>query len=161
MSDMPSVYGCDCRKARKTHECCECHGTIEIGEPYHKHHGIWSGKASTFKVCTDCEALRAECDKGERDPEFCTPFRCLYDSVFNLDDAALIKRFLDTKRKRRAAIMPWMLERESEALLKAAAPPIPQSSVHPSESDAPPLPRATVHDSPGHHDDTSGNSPTP
>ncbi len=116
MCEMPSVYQCDWPTARKEHTCCECHGKIAAGEKYHKHHGIWDGEADTFKVCDDCEALRAEVDKNEKDPEFKTAFGELYESVFETHYLPLVKRFMDIKRKRGAAIQPWMVEREAKCL---------------------------------------------
>lgn len=116
MCEMPQVYGCDKPKARKEHRCYECRGAIAIGEVYHKHHGIWEGEASTFKVCADCEAMRFEVDNGTVNPDCITAFGELYESVFESDDAALIKRFMDIMRKRGAKIRPWMIEREKEAM---------------------------------------------
>lgn len=113
MCEMPTVYGCDHPKARKEHTCYECRGKISIGETYHKHHGIWDGEADTFKVCNDCEVLRAVCDKDEPDPEFRTAFGQLCESVFESGGADLIRSYLGIKRKRGAAIQPWMLKRES------------------------------------------------
>lgn len=115
MNELPSVYGCDQPKARKDHKCCECRGTIAAGEKYHKHHGIWDGTARTFKVCGDCESLRAEMDKDERDPQFMTAFEGLCESVFENGEASMIKRYLDIKLKRSAVIQMWMVERELEA----------------------------------------------
>lgn len=120
MCEMPSVYECDRPKARKPHECCECRGAIEVGERYHKHHGIWDGAADTFKVCEDCEALRADIDRDVTDFEFKTPFGYLHESVLNGGDPVFIKRFLDIKRKRGATIQPWMRARAKPSLVGAA-----------------------------------------
>lgn len=114
MCEMPSVYGCDHPKARKQHQCCECRGIIPIGETYNKHHGIWDGSADTFKVCVDCDNLREEIDKDERDPEFKTAFQHLYESVFEGGEPEFIKRFLGIKRRRSAEIRDWMIKREQE-----------------------------------------------
>lgn len=72
-SEIPSAYGCEWRKARKQHKCCECLGVIGKSEHYHYHHGVWDGQGSSFKVCADCEALRKEMDKNSRWDEV-TPF---------------------------------------------------------------------------------------
>ncbi len=56
--EQPAVYGLEQPRARKPHTCCECRGVIQPGEVYNRHHGIWDGSASTFKICVDCEALR-------------------------------------------------------------------------------------------------------
>lgn len=114
MLEMPTVYRCDCPTARKEHKCCECRGVISTGEKYHYHHGIWDGRGDSFKVCADCEALRSECDKDEHDLEFQTGLGMLLESVFESRDPVLIKRFMETKRKRGAAILPWMVQREAE-----------------------------------------------
>lgn len=112
MCEMPSVYGCDHPKARKEHKCCECRGVIPIGEVYNKHHGIWGGSAGTYKVCVDCDLLRADIDKNTRNTEDQTAFRYLSESVFEGGEHELIKRFLDIKRKRGAEIKDRMIEHE-------------------------------------------------
>jgi hypothetical protein len=44
MCEIPSCYGHEERTARKAHKCCECHGTIQVGEKYHFHHNDdWRG----------------------------------------------------------------------------------------------------------------------
>lgn len=95
--EMPSCYGHEKRKARKNHKCCECHGTIMSGEEYHYHHGVWAGCALGYKVCIDCEALRAECDHDVSYDEG-TPFEGLSDAV--IEDTDLFTRFVEIKRKR-------------------------------------------------------------
>lgn len=112
--ELPTVYGCDKPKARKAHRCCDCRGSINVGETYHRHHGIWDGRASTFKVCADCEALRAEVDKGERDPESCTAFGELGQSIIDSWEPQLFVRYMGIKRKRGAVIAPCMAELEME-----------------------------------------------
>lgn len=115
MCEMPSCYGHEERKARKAHKCCECHGAIQPGELYHfwnqgrYHHGVWDGKASNYKVCVDCEALRAECDEDAR-PDERTPFEGLLDSVNAVwpDAPELFVRFVEIKRRRGATVPPWM-----------------------------------------------------
>lgn len=114
MYEMPSCYGHEERKARKAHKCCECHGTIQPGEKYHFHHGVWDSQASSFKVCTDCEALRAECDRGARYDE-CTPFEGLQDSVEGIGEPGLLTRFVEIKRRRGATVPPWMAKRADTA----------------------------------------------
>ena len=60
MSEMPKAYKCVLRKARKTHICYECGGTIVVGEKYHMHSGIWDSAPATYKVCADCQLLRGD-----------------------------------------------------------------------------------------------------
>jgi hypothetical protein len=110
MCEMPSCYGHDHRKARKAHKCCECHGMIQPGEIYHYHHGVWDGEAADFKVCMDCDALRAACDRDARYDER-TPFGGLHDSVEESGDVALCARFMGIMLKRGANVPRWMMER--------------------------------------------------
>ena len=113
MCEMPTVYECDRPKARKEHTCCECRGKISIGETYHKHHGIWDGEADTYKVCDDCEIVRDIVDKDQH-PDDKSAFGHLYESVMESHQLAIIKQWLDIRRKRGAKIEPWMLQREAE-----------------------------------------------
>jgi len=114
MCEMPSCYGHEERKARKAHKCCECHGTIQPGEKYHYHHGVWDCEASDYKVCADCEALRAECDRDALHDE-CTPFEGLHDSVEGIGEPALFARFVEIKRRRGATVPQWMATRADTA----------------------------------------------
>lgn len=115
MCEMPSAYVCDKPKARKEHRCCECRGFIRVGENYVKHHGIWDGSPAAYKVCEDCESLRAEVDKDIFHREDATAFGELYETVFESRELNWINRFMATKRKRWADIPAWMLKRETEA----------------------------------------------
>lgn len=114
MCEQPEVYRHEQPKARISHVCCECGGEIRGGEVYHKHSGIWSGDADTFKVCADCEAIRAEVDEGIKDPEDRSAFGCLYESVFESRDRELITRYVGNRRKRGAKVPDWMAKRELE-----------------------------------------------
>lgn len=114
MVEMPSVYGMEQRTARKEHKCCECRGKILPGEKYNYHHGIWEGRAGSFKVCLECDAIRKEVDKNERDPEFRTAFEGLSESVFDSHNAKFIRDFIAVKQRRGAAISDWMLRRRDE-----------------------------------------------
>ena len=113
MCEMPSCYGRDHRKARKAHKCCECHGMIQPGEIYHYHHGVWDGEARGFKVCIDCDALRAACDRDARYYER-TPFEGLHDSVEESGDVELCARFMGIMLRRGASIPQWMMARSGE-----------------------------------------------
>lgn len=116
MCEMPSVYACDRPKARKEHRCCECRGTIQVGEKYRKHHGIWDGSAADYKVCEDCETLREEVDAEIAHREDCTAFGELYETVFESRELKWITRYMNTQRKRGANIPEWMIKREAEIL---------------------------------------------
>jgi hypothetical protein len=113
---MPSCYGHEERKARKAHKCCECYGTIQPAETYHYHHGVWDGEARGFKVCVDCDCLRAECDRDARRGE-CTPFEGLHDSIDEMQPNAreLFVRFVEIKRRRGATVPTWMAARADTA----------------------------------------------
>jgi hypothetical protein len=115
MVDMPSCYGHKERKARKAHKCCECLGTIQSGETYHYHHGVWDGVAGDHKVCMDCEALRGECDHDAKHDDECTPFEYLYESVDAKwsDAPELFRKFIEIKQKRGGIIPKWMADRVS------------------------------------------------
>lgn len=117
MCEMPSCYGHEERKARKAHNCSECHGTIQPGERYHHHHGVWDGKASDYKVCADCEALRAECDKDARQDDERTPFEGLSESVDGMwpHSPEVLVRFVEIKRRRGATVPQWMATRADTA----------------------------------------------
>ncbi len=115
MNEMPCVYACELRKARKEHKCCECGGAIQAGENYHYHHGIWDGSAGSYKACQDCEALRIDVDKDVEYDDEKTAFTDLIDSVFENGDRELIRRFIEIKRKRGAEVKPWMIERLEES----------------------------------------------
>jgi|694.fasta_scaffold38965_5 hypothetical protein len=120
---MPGCYGHEQRKARKTHKCCECDGIIQVGEPYHYHHGIWDGEASDFKVCLDCEVLRHEYD-ADSHPDECTAFGELSETVAGCGahEKELFVRFVEIKRKRGASVSDWMAE---DAVAYATKGPTP------------------------------------
>ncbi len=94
--EQPAVYGLDQPRARKPHTCCECRGVIQPGEVYNRHHGIWDGSASTFKICVDCEAMLNGLD-GE-----CAPaFGYLWEDIDEGGDPEEKARFEAIKLKRR------------------------------------------------------------
>lgn len=111
MCEIPSCYGHEERKARKAHTCCECRGTINPGEKYHYHHGVWGDEARDYKVCSDCDRLRADCDRGAW-PDELTPFGHLHDSVEGArgDSPDLLARFVEIKRRRGATVPQWMVK---------------------------------------------------
>jgi hypothetical protein len=115
MSDAPKVYSTSTPKSRKEHKCCECRGTISVGETYHVFSGIWDS-AATFKTCTECEKLRLDMVKTILDRDDYPAFADLYEYVFESENADWIKRFMDTRRKRNAPESPrgWMEKREKE-----------------------------------------------
>lgn len=97
----PQAYWHTTPKARKAHTCCECGGRIEPGEHYHRHRGVWEWTPETYRVCVDCEALRADIDRGRHLDET-TPFGFLSEEVADLerDEPDLAARFAAIRAKR-------------------------------------------------------------
>lgn len=108
MCEMPAAYVLDVVTARKDHLCIECKGWIKRGEKYNKHHGVWDGSGFTYKVCLECEKLRADIDKDVPYVEERTAFGNLCESVFEGGEREFMRRFLETKEKRKGPIAPWM-----------------------------------------------------
>lgn len=57
-------------RARKQHKCEECWRTIEAGELYYRHAGVWEGDFFTNVSCAHCAELRrqiavTDCDFNE------------------------------------------------------------------------------------------------
>jgi hypothetical protein len=73
------------------------------GEKYHRVSGIWDHEPARYKTCNDCDALRAEADKNTRDPEERTAFGYLSETLSEMGDEELSKRFAAIKAKRRPA----------------------------------------------------------
>jgi hypothetical protein len=111
--EMPQVYGCELRKARKTHKCCECRGAIQAGEKYHYHHGVWDGRAESFKVCVECESLRVEADSEITDAEDRTPFGGLCETMGEMrgNDLALTRRYIEIALRRGAVVPEWLADK--------------------------------------------------
>lgn len=90
MSDAPSVFGQDQRKARKEHKCCECRSIIRVGEIYSYSHGVWDGSGASFKQCMSCdEVMRSASALSDFDeqPEFhnLSEWLCNYQCATNRD----------------------------------------------------------------------------
>jgi hypothetical protein len=106
MLEPPSCYRHDQRKARKEHKCCECEGVIWKGEVYHFHHGVWDGVAASYKVCSDCEALKAEVDRDVKHDDERTPFGELAEAVRE----PRLGQYMAIRWKRGAPVAPWLAE---------------------------------------------------
>jgi hypothetical protein len=117
MCEMPSVYSESTPTARKEHKCCECGGTIQIGEKYHYCHGIWDGRASTYKVCVDCDSLRKSLD-AEAHWDEVTAFGQLCESADGSDRRA---EFALIVQKRKRTLPNW-LARELPYVFPATQP---------------------------------------
>lgn len=62
----PDFFRTEERRARKSHQCTECGGAIEVGSRYTFVAGRWDGGAvSTFKICAPCTLLRARIAEHE------------------------------------------------------------------------------------------------
>lgn len=59
LADSPSAFSETHRRARKRHQCDECHRHIEPGDRYQYVSGIWDGRQDSYKTCARCELLRA------------------------------------------------------------------------------------------------------
>ena len=63
--EQPSVHTVKMVRARKTHICCECYGTINPGDEYEIARGCWDGHWDTFHTCLFCSRIRtAWCSHG-------------------------------------------------------------------------------------------------
>lgn len=57
--DGPQVAVVRMRRAKREHRCCECMGTIGVGERYEHTRGLWDGPPwITYKVCDPCREIR-------------------------------------------------------------------------------------------------------
>ena len=113
MSERPDCYGVKVRKARKPHKCYECGGVIEKGEQYNYHHGVWDHEAASYKVCTDCDGLREDCDATAEYDGDRTAFGNLCDSAQGMGGEYFL-RYVEIQRKRGAEISDWQLKEEAE-----------------------------------------------
>lgn len=52
-------------KARKPHECYECHKVIEPGQRYQRFVGEWEGAFQRYDTCLLCEEIRTVFSCGE------------------------------------------------------------------------------------------------
>ena len=91
----------DIKKSRKLHQCCECLGTIKIAESYYRYVSFLGTAPKRYKVCSDCEKLRAE---------YVSTLNLMYDEVpligglrddiLDNDDRAFIDAHLEIARRR-------------------------------------------------------------
>jgi len=107
IDEWPQTYGRKLRKARKDQKCFECRGIIKKGELYNYHHGIWSEGPQDFKVCQDCDVLRAKLNTDVPHDEQAA-FGELYESVFESERLEIMQEFVRIKYLREAEIPAWM-----------------------------------------------------
>lgn len=55
---LPTLFSHSTRKARKEHECCECHKFIIVGDTYEECKGLWEGRWETYRWCSACDVIR-------------------------------------------------------------------------------------------------------
>jgi hypothetical protein len=58
--EAPQAFQQAMRKARKSHQCCECGQEIAPRSWYEYSSGIWEGRPDSFKTCTTCVEIRDE-----------------------------------------------------------------------------------------------------
>ena len=63
--DPARVYRSAIRKARKPHVCCECGGTIAVGERHEYVTANWEGTWCDFRTCPDCVVIRCNLARRE------------------------------------------------------------------------------------------------
>ena len=56
--DGPEFSTQQLQRARKPHQCCECHKTILAGSLYERVSGVWDGQFQTYKTCARCANIR-------------------------------------------------------------------------------------------------------
>lgn len=105
------AYGCEIRKARLRHKCCECQGAIAIGEKYHYHHGIFDGAGVSFKRCVDCEKLANEINTLSGFFACFVPLEGLQEWVFENGAQRSMREFIEVKKRRGAMVEDWMIRR--------------------------------------------------
>ena len=125
MSDleMPSCCHATKPRARKRHRCCECGGWIEIWETYHRLDGIWDGRASGYKTCEQCQALRDEMQARPRSEPI--GLGMLYEEVSESDDVRAFTRVMAIGHRRgvppRENDCRWLREVCGRPAIKCAA----------------------------------------
>ncbi len=95
-------------RAKKSHQCVECRGTIAPGEIYVRMWGVWEGQAESFKTCLECDQLRDRADAGIRDPEERTAFGMLWETLAEQCNKELLQVFVGIVDRRGGSIPPWL-----------------------------------------------------
>jgi len=111
MCELPTAYSESKPKARKSHRCCECRGTISPGECYQVFNGCWDGRWDVFKTCEDCNKLRIEIHAYSRNHDEGIVFGKLYEVIFeSRNNSEWVISYMQTRSKRNAPLSPneWM-----------------------------------------------------
>jgi hypothetical protein len=109
--EYPEFYSCEMPKARKEHKCCECLGTIIVGETYQYIAGYWPtvNGLSVFKTCAGCLKIRKTlcesfCMSGE------IAFGELLEYVEESGCDSLMRQFAENAKARGSEVGKWLLE---------------------------------------------------
>jgi hypothetical protein len=93
------------RKARKRHQCVECHGRINPGDQYLIYGMVGDGSAWSIKVHVECD-LDAQAADGLRNPYECSDYTLsewAQDSGVPIDQLGLrdetVSRLREVKRR--------------------------------------------------------------
>lgn len=100
--EMIQAYRRITRKARKAHECCECETTIQPGEDYRYHSGVFEGSGVDYKQCLFCAEMYEEVMAGACYPEEGPAFEHLLEYITECEDEARIAAFHTNIRTRKA-----------------------------------------------------------
>ena len=92
MSDyeMPEAFWRSWPKARKEHQCCECHNVIYKGESYFRLAGVWSGSFDHYKICSGCETLRELLREEGIETFYGGLFECMEESDHSIPAMAVL-----------------------------------------------------------------------
>jgi hypothetical protein len=115
MSECYQVYLHKERVARKQHKCCECHGTIQVCEIYHYHHGIFDYEPFAYKRCCDCEEIAEEINKDVEHDEDRVCYGQLYEHVAEARPQIML-RFIQNAAARGHPAPQWMIDKCNQLL---------------------------------------------
>lgn len=114
MSDleMPECFRRSTPKARKPHRCCECRGTIAVGEVYEVASGVWPDGPARFKTCADCARIREVVQKmvNPEDVAICG----LMEELTEGDHGEFLREWVACAQRRGAKLPGWLLARIEE-----------------------------------------------
>lgn len=100
--DLPEFFRTNRIKSAKVeHECCECEGKIERGQPYMKCVGKWEGEIDTFNICSSCCAIGTDLLGG------CWSFGDMWNRIqecYGLEEEALPQSLIDYRKEWKARL---------------------------------------------------------
>lgn len=104
MCEYPTFYSESHPIAARAHRCCECRGAIEPGEKYLVATGSWGGDFGTYKVCSDCEELRAQVSAGLGPYDDPLAFGYLLEYLYEGDCMDWLWDFFYVTQRRRSSL---------------------------------------------------------